>query len=359
MDIYDKLTARIDELGFGFPKSIIRSDKRLMKDIFSEEDCADYLLMADGYQTAKQYAERNGFTEEVAKEKLDRMAFKGQIFRRHRLEGDEYAQHPFVLGILEWQVKNPRNQWLVPLYAYILTSKWGKRMSQTMPFYRSVPMRKEFVEGGIVMPYEDIEQVLDRHTKFAVGTCLCRLMDKMKPNNPCNHPMETCIMTDDYADFYVEIECGRYITKEETLAILREGEKDGRIINVTNSQEGENICSCCACGCGMLAMKKMFPGPSKDLWANYFSVIDTEKCVKCGACVKKCPFGILKKAKDGSIKIDTANCLGCGLCVSVCKKGALKLNRKPDDKAYTPPEKYEDAIEIWTKNTKKDYKKFK
>lgn len=48
-------------------------------------------------------------------------------------------------------------------------------------------------------------------------------------------------------------------------------------------------------------------------------------------------FWFLKKTKDGSIKID----------------------RKPDDKAYTPPEKYEDAIEIWTKNTKKDYKRFK
>lgn len=41
------------------------------------------------------------------------------------------------------------------------------------------------------------------------------------------------------------------------------------------------------------------------------------------------------------------------------EKNISKKNRKPDDKAYTPPEKYEDAIEIWTKNTKKDYKRFK
>jgi len=358
--LYEQLNARIDELGFGFPKSFIGADKHLMKQIFTEEDCHDYLAMSDGYQTPAMYAEKNGITPEQAKEKLDRMAGKGQIFRRHRTDGqDEYEQHPFVLGILEWQVKNPNNKWLVPLSMYMITSRFGKRMSQTMPFYRSVPMRKEYVEGSIIMPYEDIEQVLARHKTFAVGPCICRLMDKLKPNNPCHHPMETCIMTDDYATFYVEIGLGREITGEEALSILREGEKDGRIINVTNSQDGENICSCCACGCGMLYMKQHYPGPSKDLWANYYSEIDQDKCGACGACAKKCPFNIIKKGKDGRMTVNQPDCLGCGLCVSVCKKDAIHLRRKPEDKAYTPPETYQDAIQIWRKQTKKDYKHYK
>ena len=77
MDIYDKLNARIDEIGFGFPRSYIKADKRLMKQIFTEEDCKDFLAMDKGYQTAAQYAAKNGITEEQAKEKLDRMAFRG------------------------------------------------------------------------------------------------------------------------------------------------------------------------------------------------------------------------------------------------------------------------------------------
>ncbi len=360
MSIYDKLNARIDELGFGFPKSFLGADKHLMKQIFTEEDCRDYLAMAEGYQTPSMYAEKNGITVEEAAEKLERMARKGQIFRRHRLGGeDEYEQHPFVLGILEWQVTNPNNKWLYPLFAYMLSSRFGKRMSQTMPFYRSIPMRSEYVEGSVVAPYEDIEQILDRHKVFAVGTCLCRLMDQYKPNNPCKHPLETCIMTDDYATFYAENKFGRYITRDEALAILREGEKDGRIINVTNSQDGENICSCCMCGCGMMALKKWFPGPSKDLWANYFSVIDEDKCGACGACANKCPFGVIKKGKDGKMHIDKPECMGCGLCVSVCRKGAIHLERKPEGEAYVPPETYEDAIQIWRRDTKKDYRHFK
>ena len=54
MDIYDKLNARIDEIGFGFPRSYIKADKRLMKQIFTEEDCKDFLAMDKGYQTAAQ-----------------------------------------------------------------------------------------------------------------------------------------------------------------------------------------------------------------------------------------------------------------------------------------------------------------
>ena len=361
MDIYDKLNARIDEIGFGFPRSYIKADQRLMKQIFTEEDCKDFLAMDKGYQTAAQYAAKNGITEEQAKEKLDRMAFRGEIFRRHSKEEggpDEYGQHPFVLGILEWQIKNPRNKWLKELSLYIMSSKWGKRMSQTMPFYRTVPMHKEFVEGSVVMPYEDIETVLDRHKVFAVGTCLCRKLDKLKgPFNPCKHPLETCIMCDDYATYYVETGLGRYITKEEALEILREGEKDGRIINVTNSQDGENICSCCDCGCGMLWMKKKFPGPSKDLWANFFSVIDYDKCVSCGSCAKRCPFGCIKRDKEGKYRVNLEECMGCGLCVSACKKRAIVLHKK--ENAYVPPVTYDDAVEIWTKETKKDWKRYK
>ena len=200
--------------------------------------------------------------------------------------------------------------------------------------------------------------VLDRHKVFAVGTCLCRKLDKLKgPFNPCKHPLETCIMCDDYATYYVETGLGRYITKEEALEILREGEKDGRIINVTNSQDGENICSCCDCGCGMLWMKKKFPGPSKDLWANFFSVIDYDKCVSCGSCAKRCPFGCIKRDKEGKYRVNLEECMGCGLCVSACKKRAIVLHKK--ENAYVPPVTYDDAVEIWTKETKKDWKRYK
>lgn len=51
-------------------------------------------------------------------------------------------------------------------------------------------------------------------------------------------------------------------------------------------------------------------------------VADTEKCKKCGMCLKiGCPA--ITKQADGTIKIDETMCNGCGLCASYCKFGAI------------------------------------
>jgi indolepyruvate ferredoxin oxidoreductase alpha subunit len=51
-------------------------------------------------------------------------------------------------------------------------------------------------------------------------------------------------------------------------------------------------------------------------------VCDTEKCKKCGACLKiGCPA--LTKNEDGTVKIDETMCNGCGLCMNCCKFGAI------------------------------------
>ena len=51
-------------------------------------------------------------------------------------------------------------------------------------------------------------------------------------------------------------------------------------------------------------------------------VIDTEKCKKCGACMRiGCPA--ITKQADGSIKIDETMCNGCGLCKNYCKFNAI------------------------------------
>ena len=56
-------------------------------------------------------------------------------------------------------------------------------------------------------------------------------------------------------------------------------------------------------------------------------VPDSEKCKKCGACLKPgCPA--LTKKEDGTIAIDSTMCHGCGLCAQLCKFDALKLQKR-------------------------------
>ena len=54
-----------------------------------------------------------------------------------------------------------------------------------------------------------------------------------------------------------------------------------------------------------------------------YCVSDSEKCKKCGACLRiGCPA--ITKAEDGTVRIDPAACNGCGLCLNYCKFDAIK-----------------------------------
>lgn len=56
-------------------------------------------------------------------------------------------------------------------------------------------------------------------------------------------------------------------------------------------------------------------------------VPDSDKCKKCGMCLKPgCPA--LTKNEDGTISIDDTMCNGCGLCRQLCKFDAIRLEER-------------------------------
>ena len=58
-------------------------------------------------------------------------------------------------------------------------------------------------------------------------------------------------------------------------------------------------------------------------------IAHSDKCKKCGMCMKPgCP-AMTKKA-DGTIYIDDTMCTGCGLCETLCKFDAIELLKAGD-----------------------------
>ncbi|MDR1286028.1 MAG: SLBB domain-containing protein [Treponema sp.] len=71
--------------------------------------------------------------------------------------------------------------------------------------------------------------------------------------------------------------------------------------------------------------KKCRSGKCKNL-VRY--VINSEKCIGCGACAKKCPANCIAQVEGSDKKrppyrIDAAACLKCGECFKTCKFGAI------------------------------------
>lgn len=54
--------------------------------------------------------------------------------------------------------------------------------------------------------------------------------------------------------------------------------------------------------------------------------IDAEECVKCGVCIRVCPYGALNAENAASIpEPDQEKCDNCGLCLSICPRRAIRF----------------------------------
>ena len=351
-DPYNRLVEAIDNVATGMPR-FFGLEKLSLKRVFSAEDAEVYAdMIPRRLQTPAEFAEKNEVSEKWAENKLYDMSKRGLIFRGNDPSGAEgaytYCQFPLAFGLIEFQLANPDKMAIKLFGAYAGLSKFGDGLGSSMPMYRSIPFRKELAVDNQVLAYDDVEALLQRHDRFAVTKCMCR---ELAPSKDCDHPKETCIMTDDMADFYVENGWGRNISRDVAYEILIAGESDGRVIQVNNSKNAENICSCCSCGCKMVKIAGRF---SKDRvsgarWSNYtVSIVEPEACNGCGACETACSWGIVK-VMDNQVLLpdDLFGCMGCGACVAQCQTGAIKLAMKPGNSIYEPPDTIQDAHEKW------------
>ncbi|HBE87686.1 MAG TPA: ferredoxin [Elusimicrobia bacterium] len=56
------------------------------------------------------------------------------------------------------------------------------------------------------------------------------------------------------------------------------------------------------------------------------AVVDSAKCVACGACVSSCSAGAISIASVAVIA--AAKCVGCGACVEACAPGAISMKSR-------------------------------
>ncbi len=57
----------------------------------------------------------------------------------------------------------------------------------------------------------------------------------------------------------------------------------------------------------------------------------SEPCVKCGLCVKKCPYNAIAMERGKLPEIDLETCTLCGACVQACPVDAIKIREKQVD----------------------------
>lgn len=322
---YEKLASHLDSLPGGFPRTESGVELRILRHLFTTEEAevASLLLMLP--ENAKVIARRAKLPLKETQRVLGSLTDKRLISHFSQKGTQQYMAQQFVIGFWEEQVDRLDKEIVEAFEEYLPAfsdaGNWGKA-----PQLRTIPVHKSIPHQSSVMPYDNVQAIIDSHQYYAVANCICRQEQRVLGQD-CGKPEGTCLVFDNAARYFIQSGRGKGVSREEVQNLLIRAEKSGLVLQPGNIENPGNICMCCGCCCGVLRGIKRFPKPAEQVASNFHARLDVEKCTGCGVCVKRCQMDALVMQEDKS-NLNLDRCIGCGLCVAICKPGALTLVEK-------------------------------
>ena len=320
---------------------------------FSEDDAQAYLDMPWGVEfTAYEMAEKTGRDVDECTEICERLGDEGYLCKYDNNRGRCYHQVPAFQGVYEYQFSKS----VESAGTYVLGISGDDSALDTAntgtPTFYYVPVDKSVTSDGTIIPFDDLKEKIKSRNLVCICPCPCRygalaatypadeipsfedflsgeFEDYFSPI--CNQRVETCIMTGDEAQHWIEQGWGREITGEQAAEYLQRNVDDGFMLESTFGKNTETICSCHIDSCGILAGWYAI-GTADDIAAcdaykqvsHYTLEVDPDKCIACGLCVDRCPMHIITINDEGWAE-PGVNCFRCGQCAYVCPQGARQL----------------------------------
>lgn len=325
--IYRRLAEHLDRLPGGFAPSETGADLRLLRRLFTPEEAELATHLTLDQEEARVIAGKANLPPVKTERRLEEMSEKGLIFSVQPEDGPtRYQAAPWVIGIYEFQVNRMSEGFLQDLADYGSTRR-SRPQPQTIHQMRTIPIGQSIEPPLEALPYEQVDELVKAHDRFAVAPCICRRRARLTGGG-CDAPEESCLLFGDFADYYVRSGRGRSIDQSEVVEILAKADKANLVLNPTNSRFVAAICCCCGCCCGILRDLKSHPKPSEVVASSFIAEFEPEKCQGCRVCLERCQMQAITADGD-RVALNTDRCIGCGLCVSTCPSGALTLVRKP------------------------------
>lgn len=305
-------------------------------------------------------AEMKQMSPEDMRQQLDEMAIKGLVFRTVKGDTVRYSLNDAFFVSYRgtfWPGRtDERSKSIAPMAnQYYYHGMWDMFKHTSHKGLRALPIQGTIEDTREILPYEEVIKVLDQHEYFTVSTCPCRHRKNLDPDYPdSEYPMEVCLHFGRLGHYIVENNMGREITREETVEILRKSAEVGLVHGVSNMQEApDTLCNCDPHCCLMFEAFHKLKHVEGMTPSNYRVRINSETCIGCGLCVKRCPMDALnledcpeamdrvtvaevegkkekKTLKNKSGKISALNpafCIGCGVCAYKCPSKSLILEK--------------------------------
>lgn len=355
--VYIRLQRHLDRQPVGLPATRSRAEMRILKHIFTPQQAEVATYLSYKFEPLDAILPRVKHVAKSAEELselLDAIQKNGGIETRTKDGRKEYCNAPLVVGMYELQGGRLTPDFLKDIDHYTGDMKFGAAFLGTeLPQMRTIPIAESISPESRVCTYDEVAVLVQQaDAPYRVFECICRKKKSMQGETcKVTDRKETCLAFGSMAESASLSGWGREIGRDEMMSILQTNQKQGLVLQPSNTEKAEFICSCCGCCCGMLGVQKTLPKPL-DYWAsNFNSAIDTNVCDGCGACEVHCQVGAIKVPPDTQLAVVNLNrCIGCGVCVSVCPKKAVSLQKKLIE--TRPPKTREELYDIIMANRK-------
>ncbi len=362
--IYIRLQKHLDNQAVGFPATRSGVEIKILKHIFTpqEAEIVSYLsYKPEPLQTIFGRVGQLVKSLEALEKLLDRIQKKGGIESIVKNGLTHYCCAPLVVGMYELQIGRLTPEFIKDFNEYTSSKKFGiEFLSTELPQMRTIPISKSIHPQHNVSTFDEVTSLLQQAEEpFAIIECICRKKKEIEGHScKVTDRKETCLAIGSVAGMILQSGNGREIARGEALAILEENQKKGLVLQPSNTEKVDFICSCCGCCCGMLAVHKSLPKPLEYWASNFLAEVDANKCEACGACEKRCQVDAVTVSEEKQYAlVAPERCLGCGICVTTCPTQAITLLKKPTE--VRPPRTREDLYDIIMNKKKNRLEKIK
>ncbi len=349
--VYVKLQKHLDNQAVGFPATRSGVEIKILKHIFTPGEAGIACCLSYKFEPLDTIFNRAGqrvASPEELEKHLDRIQKKGGIESKIKNGKMHYCNAPLVVGMYEFQLNRLTPEFIKNFNEYTSDKKFGLAfLSTKLPQMRTIPVAKSIHPQHNVSTFDEVMTLLQQAEKpFAIFECICRKKKSLEGKTcEITDRKETCLGIGGIARTALLSGSGREITREEAISIIEQNQKQGLVLQPSNTQKAEFICSCCGCCCGMLGIQQTLPKPL-DFWvSNFYAAVDRDTCEGCSACVKRCQVGAVSVSqKKQPAVVDRDRCIGCGVCVPACPTQSITLVKKPAE--VRPPQTREELHEI-------------
>ena len=349
--VYVKLQKHLDKQVIGFPATRSGVELKILQHIFTPQEAEIACCLSYKYEPLETIFDRAGRLVESAgdlEKSLAGIRQKGGIESKIKHGQMHYCNAPLVVGMYEYQQNRLTPEFIKNFNEYTSSKNFGvSLLSSKLPQMRTIPVSKSIRPQHNVSTFDEVITLLQQAEEpFVIIDCICRKKKSLEGNScRVTDRKETCLAIGSMARMSLLSHIGREIPRDEAISIIEQNQKQGLVLQPSNTEEAEFICSCCGCCCGMLRTQKILPKPL-DFWvSNYYAAVDADTCNGCAACVKRCQVDAVSVSqKKQPAVVNQDRCIGCGVCVTTCPTQSITLVKKTAE--VRPPQTREDLHDI-------------